>query len=205
MIKIIISSSLLILITSIANLSVVLPVNAQVQKCQDVQGKWHYGNDLRGVCKNESSIKSVKGTVKSTSIAQGESASDQELAKLELKVLDKTEYLNTDLEKILSPYKTKQDIDKRFARLKTSNTEEIVKKEQLIEGLRQKEILLKAGQSPNNPQNSVELADTRQRIKTAESDLGELQVKAGQIDQRRTKVLTLFDQFSDKFGPNAAS
>ena len=184
---------------------VVLPVNAQVQKCQDAKGKWHYGNDLRGICKNENNIKPVKGTVKNAAGGQAESASDQELARLELKVLDATEYLSEDIKKILSPYKTKQDVEKRFDRLKSSNTEEISKKEQLIEGLKQKEILLKAGQSTSNPQSSVELADTRQRIKSAEAGLGELQVKSGQIDQRRTKVLTLFDQFNDKFGPNAAS
>lgn len=205
MIKIITSTSLLILSTSIANFSVVMPVNAQVQKCQDAKGKWHYGNDLRGICKNENNIKPVKGTVKNAAGGQAESASDQELARLELKVLDATEYLNEDIKKILSPYKTKQDVEKRFDRLKSSNTEEISKKEQLIEGLKQKEILLKAGQSTSNPQSSVELADTRQRIKSAEAGLGELQVKSGQIDQRRTKVLTLFDQFNDKFGPNAAS
>ena len=205
MIKKIISSSLLALVASTANLWVVLPANAQLQKCQDAQGKWHYGNDLRNVCKNENSIKSVKNTVKSTSGGQGESASEQELTRLELKILDTTEYLTSDLEKILSPYKTKQDVEKRFDRLKSVNTEEIGKKEQLIEGLKQKEILLKAGESTSNPQSSVELTETRQRIKSAEADLGKLQVQSGQIDQRRDKVLTIFDQFSDKYGPNATS
>ena len=205
MIKKIISSSFLVLFASTTNLSVIAPANAQLQKCQDAQGKWHYGNDLRGVCKNEDNIKSVRSNVKSPASSQGASASDQELARLELKVLETNEYLTSDLQKLLSPYKSKQEVEQRFERLKSTNTEEITKKEDLIEGLKQKEIILKAGESASNPQNSVQLSDTRQRIKSAEAELAELQTKSGQIDQRRAKMLKIYDQFNDKFGPDAKS
>lgn len=205
MIKKIISSSFLVLFASTTNLSIIAPANAQLQKCQDAQGKWHYGNDLRDVCKNEDNIKSVRSNVKSPASSQGASASDQELARLELKVLETNEYLTSDLQKLLSPYKSKQEVEQRFERLKSTNTEEITKKEDLIEGLKQKEIILKAGESASNPQNSVQLSDTRQRIKSAEAELAELQTKSGQIDQRRAKMLKIYDQFNDKFGPDAKS
>ena len=190
---------------SIVHFSFVLPVHAQVQKCQDAQGKWHYGNDLRGICKNSSDIKSVNNTVKSVSSNQTESALDQELAQLELKVLDTTEYLNSDLKKILSPYNSKQDVEKRFDRLKSNTTAAIAEQMKTLEGLKVKENVIKSEGAASQQKNTVVLADLNLRIKAAEADLRNLTIKSEQIDKRRTKVLTLYDQFSDKFGPNAAS
>lgn len=183
----------------LVNMSFIAPLSAQVQKCQDAQGKWHYGKDLSGVCKNEGDIKSVKDRVKGGATSQGETANDQELARLELKVLNLTEYLNSDLKKLLAPYNTRQDVDARFDRLKTITTTEIQQKETIVEGLEKKQNAIKAGSALSQEKSTVELADISLRIKSNQADIRELNIKSTQIDQRRAKVLTLFDQFKARF------
>lgn len=190
---------MLLTVSQTINFTIVLPSHAQVQKCQDAQGKWHYGNDLSNVCKNSADIKSVKERVKTASSSQGESASDKELARLELKVLNETEYLNTDLKKILSPYKTIEDVGTRFDRLKLSTETELQQKTETLDGLQKKQSALQAEKATNPGKNTVLLADINLRIKSTEADLRQLNVKSSQIDQRRAKVITLFKQFKDKF------
>lgn len=201
MIKKTLTISLLLLLGQ----AIVFPVHAKVQKCQDSQGKWHYGNDLRNVCKNEANIKSVKERIKTPGATQNESVSEKELTRLELRVLNKTEYLTSELKKILAPYKTEQDVVNRFEQLKTTTSAAIAEKEVLLNGLQKKQQSLSNGASQNPEKSKVLIADNDLRIKSAEADIGQLNVKLEQVEQRRTKVVSLFRQFKDKFDQEKAA
>lgn len=198
MIKKIIATSMLLAVSQVTNFMLVLPAHAQVKKCQDAQGKWHYGNDLSKVCKT-ADVKSIRESVKTGSSGQGESASDKELTRLELKVLNQTEYLTSDLKKILTPYNSVEDVESRFDRLKSNTETDIQQKTEVLDGLQQKQNALQSDQSANPDKNKVLLADINLRIKSTEADLRQLNVKSSQIDQRRAKVILLFNQFKDRF------
>jgi len=189
---------MLLAASQLTSFSLIMPAHAQVQKCQDSQGKWHYGKNLRDICKNSADIKSVKERVKSGSTNQNESASDKELARLELKLLNETEYLKSDLKKVLTPYNSVEEVDVRFDRLKSNTDTEIEQKTEALEGLQQKQQALESGTATQGEQNTILLADIRLRIQSAETDLRQLNVKSSQIDQRRAKVILLFNQFKEK-------
>ncbi len=205
MIKKTLTVSVLLLLGQAVNLSVLSSAHAKVQKCQDAQGKWHYGNNLNKVCKNEADIQAVKERVKTPASTQTENASEKELTRLELRVLNKTEYLISELRTILKPYTTEQDVENRFERLKTDTEAEIADKETFLEGLQKKQQILSEDTSSNAGKSKLLLTDNDLRIKSTEADIRQLNVQLEQIEQRRTKVVSLFRQFKDKFNDEAAT
>ena len=171
---------------------------AKVQKCQDADGKWHYGNDLSGVCQNEAEIQSVVETVKAGSSSQV--GSDDQLKQLEIQLLDQNEYLTSDLETALAPYNSVQDVETRFDQLKSQTTAELNEKETVLEGLQKKHALLLTEKETNTANADVLIADSELRIQNTEDEIEELTAELAQIEKRRAKMLTIFNQFSDKFG-----
>ena len=196
---------MLLLLSQAVNQAMVIPAHAKVQKCQDAQGKWHYGNNLEKVCKNEADIQAVRERVKTPASVQNDNTSENELARLELRVLDRTEYLKSELKTILAPYTTEQDVEDRFTRLSDSTSAELTQKEAVLEGLQKKQQILTENKSSNPEKSKLLIADNDLRIKSTEADIRQLNVKLEQIGQRRTKVISLFRQFKDKLNDEAAA
>jgi len=181
-----------------AQLFVSSATHAKVQKCQDAQGRWHYGNDLSGVCQDESKIQSVRNSVKTAGGSEG--SSSDELKQLELKLVDQNEYLTADLETVLAPYNSVDDVTKRYDQLKASTTTELSEKQMVLEGLQQKQARLITEQETNADNAAVLIADNELRIESTEKEIAELTKELDQIEKRREKMITLFNQFSDKYG-----
>jgi len=165
MLRKVLTISALLLLVQTMNQVVVSPAYAQVKKCQDAQGKWHYGNDLRGVCKSEANIQSVKERVKTPASASSDNPSERELTRLELKVLNLTEYLTSDLKTILAPYSSEQDIENRFERLTEKATTELSAKEEMLAGLQKKQQVLESDKASNPEKSQVLLVDNNRRIR----------------------------------------
>ncbi|MGH1428029.1 MAG: DUF4124 domain-containing protein [Arenicella sp.] len=203
MIKKVLTISLTFLLVNSVSLALPMAANAQVQKCRDAQGKWHYGNDLSNVCANEADIKQVKERVTSGSnTSSGISASESELTRLELKVLNRTEYRKSDLEKILAPYKTEKDVQQRFNRLRDQTTQQRDTQQKLADALQEKQQRLAAGREKQTSEAavkeySVKLADNKLRLDSSQAEIRELNKQLDQIEKRRAKVVSLFNQFKD--------
>ena len=203
MIKKALTISLTFVLVNSISLALPISASAKVQKCRDAQGKWHYGNDLSKVCANEADIKQVKELVTSgTSPQSGINASESELTRLELKVLNRTEYRKSDLEKILAPYKTEKDVQQRFNKLRDRTTQQRDTQQKLADALQDKQQRLVAGRGKQTSEATVKeynvkLADNKVRLDSTQSEIRELNKQLDQIEKRRAKVVSLFNQFKD--------
>ncbi len=203
MIKKVLTISLTFILVNSVSLALPMTANAQVQKCRDAQGKWHYGNDLSNVCANEADIKQVKEVVTNGSnTSSGISASESELTRLELKVLNRTEYRKSDVEKIIAPYKTESDIQQRFNRLRDQTTQQRDTQQKLADALKDKQQRLAEGRDKQASEAAikeynVKLADNKLRLDSSEAEVRELDKQLEQIEKRRAKVVSLFNQFKD--------
>jgi hypothetical protein len=181
-----------------------LPGSAQVEKCQDKDGKWHYGSGLGSVCENSSEIKSVKtDNISDFPDNSSNSYNEEELAKLELKVMGQDEYLEKDIDKILAPYKTAQDIQNRFDRLKASISSNIIEKTNFIRALNSRNKQLKINSTKEQDVDlrktiDVKIESNSKRSNTFQSEISQLNDKLNQIEERRKKVVYLFNQFFDR-------
>lgn len=177
------------------------PTMAKIEKCQDKDGKWHYGSGLGSECENSSGIKQVKETVTTGTTALPRDTDDEgELAAIELKLVGQTEYLKSDIDKVLAGYETQQDVQRKYSALKSTTTNQVDEKLSLIRGLNSENKRLRIEKKnevdvEKVKQIELKIADNTLRISTSQTDVSALNEKLDQIEQRRTKVLELFKQF----------
>ena len=179
------------------------PAIAQVEKCQDKEGKWHYGSGLGSVCENASEIKTVKTDNVVRQKSDSETSEEENLAKIELKMVGKNEHLTRDIDTVLAPHKTEQDVQNRFNNLKQKTENNIREKITTIQALntQNKQLRIDKANSNDTEQKKiidVKISENTNRISSLQEEVSQLNIELDQIEQRRNKVLLIFRQFKYK-------
>lgn len=177
-----------------------VPVAHAIKKCQDAEGKWHYGDVAVAECEN-----SKVTTLNDRGFISGEQAAPKTEEQLEAERLaeakaqaekDRARKKVEERNRILSVYQTEADIDRQLDNQVYSVNSNIAVHNVYLKGMRQKVERLEQKKTGQNGQlrdrTQAEIDVARIKIEESLKELENLKVQKKAIQERFAREKELF-------------
>ncbi len=172
-----------------------------IKKCQDANGKWHYGDFAVAAC-NESKVTTLdkRGNVKAereAPLTKEELAAKAEQERAEQERLEQEQAEREERQRVLSIYETEADIERQRDNQIYSVESNIAVTQAYINSLQDR---IERNMQKLNPQSHPkyvekiegENLETRSKIETAEQQLVELNEQKTAVEARFERELELY-------------
>ena len=181
--------------------------NAAISKCQDANGKWHYGSSASQYCADSSEI--TKLDKRGVKVGQVEAVKTEEQLQAERKQqeeqekrIEQQQFEKAERERILMVYQSEDDIERTKTKQINAIDQKISQHENYIIALNKNKEPLEQKKAATNSKKLItklegDIAEIDSKIAMSEQRIVELNAQKKEIEQKYDEDLATFQKYKN--------